>query len=121
MGAVTAQLTCRCCHACALRTPFDFKALWTLDLARSARRAAWRRIYVGGKNENQSLRIRGIEPRSVPWEGTMIPLHQMRLIDLRVFVNNFVLTAPPTNQHYHQILNYTILKKKEKKNQTLNF
>jgi hypothetical protein len=24
------------------------------------------------------MRIRGIEPRSVPWEGTMIPLHQMR-------------------------------------------
>ena len=78
--------------SCALRTPFDFKALWTLDLARSARRAAWRRIYVGGKNENQSLRIRGIEPRSVPWEGTMIPLHQMRLNDLQIFVNIFVHT-----------------------------
>lgn len=24
------------------------------------------------------LRIQGIEPWSVPWEGTMIPLHQMR-------------------------------------------
>ena len=29
--------------------------------------------------EHKNLRIRGIEPRSVPWEGTMIPLHQMRL------------------------------------------
>jgi hypothetical protein len=26
----------------------------------------------------KKMRIRGIEPRSVPWEGTMIPLHQMR-------------------------------------------
>ena len=25
------------------------------------------------------MRIQGIEPWSVPWEGTMIPLHQMRL------------------------------------------
>jgi hypothetical protein len=24
------------------------------------------------------MRIQGIEPWSVPWEGTMIPLHQMR-------------------------------------------
>jgi hypothetical protein len=26
-------------------------------------------------NKKEALRIRGIEPRSVPWEGTMIPLH----------------------------------------------
>ena len=26
----------------------------------------------------RNLRIQGIEPWSVPWEGTMIPLHQMR-------------------------------------------
>ncbi|KAM2898953.1 hypothetical protein COP2_008430 [Malus domestica] len=26
------------------------------------------------------MRIQGIEPWSVPWEGTMIPLHQMRLL-----------------------------------------
>ena len=25
--------------------------------------------------KEEQLRIRGIEPRSVPWEGTMIPLH----------------------------------------------
>jgi hypothetical protein len=30
------------------------------------------------KAEND-VRIQGIEPWSVPWEGTMIPLHQMRL------------------------------------------
>lgn len=30
-------------------------------------------------NRAKIMRIRGIEPRSVPWEGTMIPLHQMRL------------------------------------------
>ena len=27
------------------------------------------------KTKRNELRIRGIEPRSVPWEGTMIPLH----------------------------------------------
>ena len=27
-----------------------------------------------------SVRIQGIEPWSVPWEGTMIPLHQMRFV-----------------------------------------
>ena len=26
------------------------------------------------------VRIQGIEPWSVPWEGTMIPLHQMRFL-----------------------------------------
>ena len=26
------------------------------------------------------VRIQGIEPWSVPWEGTMIPLHQMRFM-----------------------------------------
>ena len=35
MGAITAQLTCRCCHvdlvSCALRAPFDFKALCGLS------------------------------------------------------------------------------------------
>ena len=30
----------------------------------------------------KSLRNRGIEPRSVPWEGTMIPLHQLRFLVL---------------------------------------
>ena len=32
------------------------------------------------KIKNRKLRIQGIEPWSVPWEGTMIPLHQMRLM-----------------------------------------
>ncbi len=32
----------------------------------------------------QILRSRGIEPRSVPWEGTMIPLHQLRDHSLHV-------------------------------------
>ncbi|XP_073393540.1 uncharacterized protein [Physcomitrium patens] len=27
----------------------------------------------------KSVRSRGIKPRSVPWEGTKIPLHQLRL------------------------------------------
>ena len=30
------------------------------------------------KRSTKMLRIQGIEPWSVPWEGTMIPLHQMR-------------------------------------------
>jgi len=29
------------------------------------------------------VRIRGIEPRAVPWEGTMLPLHQMRMNESR--------------------------------------
>jgi hypothetical protein len=33
------------------------------------------------EEDQKNMRIRGIEPRSVPWEGTMIPLHQMRLIE----------------------------------------
>ena len=33
-----------------------------------------------GKMRKQDMRIQGIEPWSVPWEGTMIPLHQMRLM-----------------------------------------
>ena len=42
-----------------------------------------KRTKVRLKNNNNNntdfqMRIRGIEPRSVPWEGTMIPLHQMR-------------------------------------------
>ena len=31
------------------------------------------------EESEKEMRIRGIEPRSVPWEGTMIPLHQMRI------------------------------------------
>mgnify|MGYP003702664915 CR=1 FL=1 len=30
--------------------------------------------------KTERMRIQGIEPWSVPWEGTMIPLHQMRLL-----------------------------------------
>lgn len=37
------------------------------------------------------MRIQGIEPWSVPWEGTMIPLHQMRLIEILQH-ENFKLT-----------------------------
>ena len=31
-----------------------------------------------GREKLFKMRIQGIEPWSVPWEGTMIPLHQMR-------------------------------------------
>ena len=43
------------------------------------------------KKKTQSLlklRIQGIEPWSVPWEGTMIPLHQMRPWDLLLIQKN---------------------------------
>ena len=36
------------------------------------------RVFKKRAKTSKIMRIRGIELRSVPWEGTMIPLHQMR-------------------------------------------
>jgi hypothetical protein len=45
------------------------------------------------ETENKKVRIRGIEPRSVPWEGTMIPLHQMRCLIVGILMCNGLLYA----------------------------
>ena len=55
------------------------------------------------------MRIQGIEPWSVPWEGTMIPLHQMRFCLLDqcnfIFVSGeaYVVVLSVVNQNLYFI------------------
>jgi hypothetical protein len=45
------------------------------------------KIFCGVRKKRKTMRIQGIEPWSVPWEGTMIPLHQMRFDDGSTLIN----------------------------------
>ena len=47
------------------------------------------------------MRIQGIEPWSVPWEGTMIPLHQMRwLVTMALYYNYNIVCGLLVNGEY---------------------
>ena len=59
------------------------------------------------------MRIQGIEPWSVPWEGTMIPLHQMRMLTIW---RNYILYKEKIGYNFHDLgREQKKQKKKEKK------
>ena len=64
---------CVCVFVCVCLT-HTHKSIYEIDkriyknISEELKRKVWK-----------EMRSRGIEPRSVPWEGTMIPLHQLRL------------------------------------------
>ena len=49
-----------------------------------------------GETKNRGVRDPGIEPGSVPWQGTILPLNQprFRILQLMMTCQNLLLTLP---------------------------